>query len=184
MKATAWDKILTSAPLNADAAKARDGKGEHWTPEVHRPDTARRSHAPFPMKRVKAMYAGADITGLVVGKLRVVGLADIPGKSKKQPAAWVVRCVCGYYETRSAKALRSPEYAASGRAMCTECDYLTELKAGRVIRPTVAERMQKQKELGGPLTSCERTQGLDDASRFNSAPMWRPRRGRPSTADG
>ena len=80
-----------------------------------------------------------NLTGSKVGKLTVLGMADFPGR--KHHAAWVVRCVCGYYETRKAKALRDTAYAE--RAACSECDYVAELKAGRVKLKTVAERTQK-----------------------------------------
>ena len=93
------------------------------------------------MKRRKDTWA-VDLTGLKVGKLTVLGVADFPDRREKTPAAWVVRCVCGYYETRRAKTLRKPGYAE--RAECSECHYVAELKAGRVHLETVAERAQKK----------------------------------------
>lgn len=138
VKTVQWDRVISSTPLNTDAAKARDGGGVHWEPEIKQAQGKVRSHAPFPMKPIKSKYKDDDLTGLKVGKLTVIGLGDFPGRSKKSPAAWVVRCVCSYYETRTAKTLRNPEYAKT--AACDECNYLAELKAGLVKRPTVAER--------------------------------------------
>lgn len=138
-KTTNWDAVIASAPLNKDAAVARDGKGTHWTPEMKLSRGKVRHFAPIPTKPLKMMYMATNLTGLRVGKLTVVGLADFPERNKKRPAAWVVRCVCGYYETRTAKALRNPAFVATNHE-CDECRYLTELKAGRVKRPTVAER--------------------------------------------
>lgn len=138
-RTTDWDAVLTSSPVNTDAALTRDGRGKGWVPEVRQSLGHVRSHAPLPMKPA---ITGVDLTGFRCGKLTVVGLADMPERNAKRPAAWVVRCVCGYYETRTAKALRSPEYAA--KAACNECTYLRELKAGRVVRPTVAERTKSK----------------------------------------
>lgn len=141
MKVTAWDKVISSTPLNKDAAIARDGGGTSWTPERALEPTFVRSHAPIPTKRSKETW-GIDITGMKVGKLTVLGVADFPERSQRSQAAWVVRCVCGYYETRKAKTLRKPGYAE--RAACSECHYVAELKAGRVKLKTVAERTQKK----------------------------------------
>ena len=138
MKTTNWDAVIASAPLNTDAAKARDGGGVGWTPEVRREEDFVRSHAPIKIRAIVWHQTWSDLAGLKVGKLTVIGCADLPGRSKKRPAAWVVRCVCGYYETRIAKTLRDPEYAP--RAACSECMYLDDLKTGRTQRPTVAER--------------------------------------------
>lgn len=143
VKVVAWDRVISSAPLNTDAAKARDGGGVHWTPEIKQSPGKVRSHAPLPMKTVPP---GLNLTGLKVGRLTVIGLA---AKNTSGGAAWVVRCVCGYYETRKARTLRRPGYAAD--AMCDECRYLHELRSGRVKRPTVAERTERTKD-GKPLT--------------------------------
>lgn len=141
MKGSSWDKVVSSAPINKDAAIARDGSGTSWTPERTLEPTFVRSHAPIPIKRRKETW-GVDLTGMKVGKLTVLGVADFPGRSQKSLAAWVVRCVCGYYETRKAKTLRKPGYA--DKAACSECHYVAELKAGRVQLKTIAERTQKK----------------------------------------
>lgn len=138
MKTVAWDKVISSAPLNKDAAIARDGGGASWAPEKQLESSFVRSHAPIPVKPRDHTWM-VDLTGLKVGKLTVLGVADFA--DRKGPAAWVVRCVCGYYETRKAKTLRKPSYAE--QAACSECHYVAELKAGRVKLKTVAERAQK-----------------------------------------
>lgn len=141
MKGSSWDKVVSSAPINKDAAIARDGGGTSWTPERALEASFVRSHAPIPIKPRKATWM-LDLTGLKVGKLTVLGVADFPNRSERSPAAWVVRCVCGYYETRKAKTLRKPGYAE--RAACSECHYVAELKAGRVQLKTIAERTAKK----------------------------------------
>lgn len=140
MKTAAWDRIISSTPLNTDAAKARDGGGFSWSPEVSFAPGKVHTHAPPKMRPVPLNRTCPNLTGLKVGKLTVVGLA---AKTTSDGAAWVVRCVCGYYETRKARTLRRPDYATE--AMCDECRYMRELRAGRVERPTVAERIARQK---------------------------------------
>lgn len=141
MKTVEWDRVISSTPLNTDAAKARDGGGVHWTPELRQAPGKVRSHAPLPMRPPPKAPSCPNLVGLKVGKLTVIGMA---AKRTSDGAAWVVRCVCGYYETRKARVLRRPDYVAE--AMCDECRYLSELKAGRVKRPTVAERIKAQSE--------------------------------------
>lgn len=125
--ATNWDALLASVPANRAAALDANAKGTEFRPakEIIK-EWDRRSHAPFPTKRVPF---GVDLTGLKVGRLTVIGLADLDERKAKS-AAWVVRCACGYYEIRRSKSLRSPAYAA--RAMCSHCDYQTELRAGNI----------------------------------------------------
>lgn len=136
MKTAAWDRIISSTPLNTDAAKARDGGGFSWSPEVSFAPGKVHTHAPPKMRPVPLNRTCPNLTGLKVGKLTVVGLA---AKTTSDGAAWVVRCVCGYYETRKTKTLRKDGYAAE--AMCDECSYVRRLKAGLIKRPTVAERI-------------------------------------------
>ena len=53
----------------------------------------------------------SDLTGLKTGRVVVVGiLADNTARYQR----WVVRCVCGHYETRRAKALREGGQPDSG----------------------------------------------------------------------
>lgn len=132
--ATNWDALLASDPVNTGAAKDAAAKGINFDPTKRIREWDLHSHAPIKTKRVRS---GIDLTGHRCGRLTVIGLADLPnrGKANGARAAWVVRCICGYYETRSAKALRSPEYAKV--AMCKACDYERELRAGRVPKREV-----------------------------------------------
>lgn len=65
-----------------------------------------------------------DLTGVRSGRMVCVGLA--PEKRGGNKAAWIVRCDCGMYESRTAKALRSEQY--SWRNMCTQCGYTFNLR--------------------------------------------------------
>lgn len=126
---TDWSAIITSAPLNKDAAVARDGKGEEFIPRknLESPGFLRRD-APFKTKPYPGRALGKeDLTGQRFNKLTVIGyLAEQPSNNSGR---WVVRCVCGYYEIRKGKALKSPKYQE--RASCSLCDYNKELREGR-----------------------------------------------------
>lgn len=127
---TNFSIIAPLYPVDSTAARVT-GRGEHWksrkkaSPSEIRNENVLRT-MPFP--------AGAkpehNITGLKVGRLTVLGLAvEQPRQGSSTGASWVVRCACGAYEHRKAKALKSPAYAR--RAMCSQCDNLEEIKAGR-----------------------------------------------------
>lgn len=136
-----WDRIVTSAPLNKDAAVARDNRGGAWVPGKPIGRDQLRSHAPLPMRRYTDVPEN-DITGKRFGSFVALGLGERKGSNSKG-SSWVVRCDCSYYEHRTAKALRS--LAASGRAMCQECDYLAQIKAGTCPTPKEREAIREQR---------------------------------------
>lgn len=121
-----WDKIVSSAPVNKDAAVARDGSGEHFEPDMR---LARlRWDAPPPTKPVPDCPSAKGFVGIKFGRLTVVGL--YAGEvSKKEGARWVVRCACGAYETRRAKAIRNP---INAHDRCSHCEYLERLRRREV----------------------------------------------------
>jgi hypothetical protein len=129
------DRIVTSKPLNKTAALVT-GKGVHWEPRkkiVNEWDVS--SDVPLPTRDFpKTSDPVSNLTGLRVGRLEVKGLSANHTQSKTG-AAWVVRCTCGQYEIRRTKFLKTgdPE-----RAMCIRCNYIAELKKGKVSPSIVA----------------------------------------------
>lgn len=116
------------APLDAKTAKVLGG-GVHWRPEVKAPPNyVREEEGTLPTRPIppetRLSPSFEDLTGRRFGSLVVKGLGLL-----SKPARWVVRCDCGAYEHRKTIALRSlsPE-----RLCCSHCDYLRELKAGRI----------------------------------------------------
>lgn len=67
---------------------------------------------------------GPNLTGLRHGRLVCMGLA--PKKKGSNNAAWIVRCDCGRFETRTAKALRNE--AEAWQSMCEQCHYAYHLR--------------------------------------------------------
>jgi hypothetical protein len=77
------------------------------------------SSDPLPMK--PPARNEVDLTGLTFGRFTVMGKYTV----KSKQAMWVVRCLCGRYETRSSKAIRNPENHAD---RCDECRHLRHLR--------------------------------------------------------
>jgi hypothetical protein len=131
---TNWDALVTSAPANTQAAKDASAKGHHWQPakKVVREWDA-HSDCPLPMRDITKALLNTlpDLRGRRVGKLTVIGLY---ANKTADGARWVVRCLCGCYETRKTKVIRAfiadSEYAAE-RACCSICDYTKQMLAGK-----------------------------------------------------
>lgn len=68
-----------------------------------------------------------DLTGMTVGRFTVLGA------SLDFPRHWVVRCVCGRYSTRRAKAIKNP---ANSQDRCEHCRNLAHLKRSEFFRRT------------------------------------------------
>lgn len=138
-----FDRLASSAPLNKQAAVDYHASGEGWNPE--KVLSARRWDVPPPMRAVP-WNMPEDLTRRTFDRLTVVGLAkreEARSKSNKG-ARWVVRCVCGAYELRASKTLLAKPVAREEH-MCSHCDYVLELQAGRVVSKTVAERLAEKR---------------------------------------
>lgn len=118
-----YDALVTSAPVNAQAARdmhARGVPGDSARPdETHRLEDVRNKGVstlcPQPLFR--------DLTGLKKGRLTVVGRCDtVNGNGSK----WLVRCTCGRYEVRRTKALRP----VNPNDRCNECYDLERIRLG------------------------------------------------------
>lgn len=101
---TAWDRVITSTPLNKDAAVARDGKGETYTPRIS--PTTHRWEGPPQLKRIDPAIL-ASTAGFAPGKRfgRLLVLGVWAGSNPKKNSVWVCRCDCGAYEGHKARAL-------------------------------------------------------------------------------
>src|ERR1700748_451152 len=98
-----FNQLLTSRPVDRAAARVI-GCGVEYEPDkkivrLHwSAPPATIAVAPF--KALNPLFD--DLTGLVVGRMKVIGYL---GKIKKnKPALWLVRCNCGDYEARKSKA--------------------------------------------------------------------------------
>jgi hypothetical protein len=124
--ATNWDALVASAPLNKQAALDASAKGGAFVPRVKfHPDT--HIHAEIQPKIRKA-HSSDDLTGRIFGRLKVLGLADLPNRNPGRKTAWVVQCICGRYENRKAKGLKdgSPQ-----SLQCAACLYKENILKGK-----------------------------------------------------
>lgn len=116
MRTTNYDAVVASAPLNVTAAVVRDGVGEIWDPEV----TDGRTHSANPLPILPCEPGMRDLTGLVVGRLTVMGFH---GRRKKSNRFWSVRCVCGAYEARNERKLLEDRPADYAPLECAKCEH-------------------------------------------------------------
>lgn len=123
------DAILASVPLDKTAASVTS-KGEHWTPARSVEEWHVHSETPLPMKPIPMLDGTKGLAGAKFGRLTVMGHYTGP-KSKNTRARYVVRCACGDYEIRSAKAIRQ----ADPDAACAKCEYQRKLREGRRSAP-------------------------------------------------
>jgi len=121
LRTTDFDRIASSAPLNATASVVRDSPGEHWTPQAK--DDRIRSDVPIPCAPLP--HGAPDLTGWRTGRLVIIGYHS---RRKKNGRMWVVRCLCGAYEVRRGDRLaaqRSPELR---ELMCMDCEALIDAR--------------------------------------------------------
>lgn len=113
MKDNKIEKIASSVPVDKTAALVTSS-GVDYVPnkEILTNDQS----TPI---RTRPVKTGENLTGKRRGRLTVVGLArDIKG-------SWVVRCDCGTYTTRKAKAIKNEN---NDQDRCEECRQLAFLK--------------------------------------------------------
>lgn len=106
MSGDTFDRILSSVPLNSTAGRVMS-RGEHWEPEGKIPPGLKHWKSPPPMKPFDgsiAHTAAIDLTGKKFGRFTVLGLCC---EGAKDGARWVLRCVCGDFEARSAKTIKA-----------------------------------------------------------------------------
>lgn len=128
-KTTNFDAVVASAPANATAAVVTAGSRTHY--ESSRKVVPEHVHTDIrpPLKDLRRLDRNARATAVAlvgkrIGRLTVIGIREEPKRftgGTKRKARWVVRCDCGRYEHRLAKALREPKLP--DRAMCSECLY-------------------------------------------------------------
>lgn len=120
-----FDAILASVPSDATAAKVT-GRGEHWDPKKAVRDTHIHSEVPLPFTDIPNDPGTVGLrAGLTFGRLTVLG-KHIAKRAWDGKARYVVRCVCGSYEVRSARAIRN----ADPKASCEACSYQRTIREG------------------------------------------------------
>lgn len=114
------DDIHARVPVNRVAVWVT-GPGEHFNPRKR--VQTNDSEAPIETRPFTSVERNAegfiDLTGRRVGRLTVLGIA------REFTRQWVVRCDCGRYTTRTAKAIKNP---GNTQDRCEHCRHLAFLK--------------------------------------------------------
>lgn len=126
-----FDIIAPLMPFDKTASMVA-GKGEHfeWEPEnrdkIHSRDPIATR---LPEAKERNQPGFLDLKGIKIGRFTVIGIAADLKTCNGQN--WVLRCVCGSYETRKAKYIKS---CAAGdqnhEPMCDWCRKTNRLRMG------------------------------------------------------
>lgn len=145
MRTVDFSRIAASAPLNRTAAsvtsESRDcyvSKAKMGSAHFGEPP---RMREPTSLEKINVQWT--DLRGRKFGHFTVLGIfvPRQPGKLAVQ--LWVVRCVCGDYETRRSKAILNPENNRDRCGHCRQTEYLRNLESkkahGIIPKVTVEE---------------------------------------------
>lgn len=123
-----YDKLSVATPVDQLAAM-QVARGIHWSPNIK--PQAGREHwkappptLPVPKDR-STMRTFDNMIGVSFGSLHVVGYLGRRHKSK--PSNWLVRCLCGDYESRTVRSIKNP---LNTKDCCMECAYREQVKRG------------------------------------------------------
>jgi hypothetical protein len=133
-----YDAIAASTPLTRTAARVAS-KGFEYTPA--KKVTNNLWTAPPPMRKLKRNEP--HLAGTVFGRLTVIApWAEHDGHNGR--TAWVCRCACGNYVTRSSKAIRNPLNNEDRCELCRHAKFLAQQASGD--RPRLRAESEKAKK--------------------------------------
>lgn len=119
-RSRAIDDLHARTPIDKTAAMVV-GRGFHYEPAKRVMNND--SDMPIATREIRKVERNAqgfkDLTNTRYGRFVVLG------PSRDHSAAWVVRCTCGRYSTRTAKAIKNP---ANAQDRCEHCRHLAFLK--------------------------------------------------------
>ncbi len=144
-----FDTIAPLMPFDKTASQvSARGVSFEWQPEPH--VTHRGDPIPYraPTADDLAKPEYRNLTGAKIGRLTVLGVSAEPQSSNGQ--RWVVRCVCGSYELRRAKAIKKAldgGWTGDDPPMCDCCMYTQKLRAGRFNAKKAAAAEQAIQEM-------------------------------------
>lgn len=123
---TDFHRIITSAPINAQAARQM-GRGVEWIPQkqfadaMHIAPPAMQQELYFRQSAIDPHWK--DFRGEKIGRLTVIGVTLAKYSDKKH--RWVCRCACGFYVERKTRAI---DQKLNDR--CGQCHYVRYLRDG------------------------------------------------------
>lgn len=145
-----FDTVAPLIPFDKTAGHvAARGERFEWAPSPGNSHSADPITYRAPNREERIMPQFIDLTGKRTGRLTVLGVAaEIPSNGNGQ--RWVVRCVCGAYETRKAKSIKkfmAGEWTGDRPPMCGWCENTNRLRDGRHSKRKAAAAAQAIQEL-------------------------------------
>ena len=125
------DGVRANRPVDRVAVRVAFAKGEAYEPT--KKIVTRDSDAPIAwrgMRSVDVRSGRENLAGRRFGRFVVLGIA-VEGHG------WVVRCQCGRYSVRNAKAICNPRNSAD---RCEHCRHVAYLKRAEFFRRTGVDR--------------------------------------------
>jgi hypothetical protein len=113
--------LTNDVPVDATAARVMQ-KGEHFHGRTKSTICTERLEAPSAY--LPLPLSSEDLRGKRIGNLLVLGFL---GRNSGKRSVWQVRCVCGYYIRRTARALRDK---SESELICNDCAYREKLRNG------------------------------------------------------
>lgn len=145
-----FDAVAPLMPFDTTAGRvAARGESFEWQPtnnHIHSADPIAHRQ---PIREELANPEFINLTGTRTGRLTVLGVAaEMPSNGNGQ--RWVVRCVCGAYETRKAKSIKkflAGEWEADHEPMCGWCCNNRRLQRGGFDKRKAAAAAQAIQEM-------------------------------------
>lgn len=116
-----YERLAGLRPANRTTAIVAGARGTHWNEQAN----FGQLHSDVPISTYACPDWAEDLTGRKFGRLTVIGFRC---GNEFKGALWVVRCVCGAYETRRSKAISKAINSEICTACCKACARLHAIK--------------------------------------------------------
>ena len=108
-----YERLAGLRPANKTAAIVTQARGESWGDS----EVFDQVHADTPLEIKARPIEAKDLSGLRFGRLVVLGYYG----SGARGSLWVVRCVCGAYETRAGRTIVRHFHSNCSEDRCRSC---------------------------------------------------------------
>jgi hypothetical protein len=115
-----YERLAGLRPANRTAAIVTQSRGESWD----KGEEFDQVHSDTPLEIKPRPVEAKDLAGLKFGRLTVLGYYG----SGARGSLWVVRCVCGAYETRAGRTIVRAYHSNSSGDRCRACVRLRDIQ--------------------------------------------------------
>lgn len=140
MTARTLNRVVASAPIDKTARLVTQ-PGTHYEPQTLQRLNGRNhwSDAPPPSVPLSDAPNSENLLGVCFGRFVVVGYLG-RGECRDSPAKWLVRCACGRWEARRARAIRNPENIKDACVVCRDLEYRKKDIRNEIIAQRLREK--------------------------------------------